>query len=443
MKTPEGTIQGPICSPADTTPRALQEAVEGSASPNLKGSSTSESTMKRTPQPTLTQSKLTSLLQPRNGPQEVPGQPVGNARPTMLLEAVEMDTSSAPVTQGTGGTGTGAAIGQGMGTVVTTDFLLKALKENTDPLLKSFNASLGALSHRIDDNSARISANANTISQQAATASVQQEAIEKLNDRVSVLERSGKAGDRRGVPERRAALSPEFLLARRSVRLWPVDGDCKDALWENVGIFLHETLAIREADLGQEDIELITRDVEGREQTERREVIVRFYEKQKRDMVMTSSAPALANKVDREGKPTAGIRLEVPAELGDTFRLLSRFGTRLRARHGAGTKRHIKFDDFCGSMYANVKLPGDLNWTRITPEMAREDMAASLREENVLTQKRLASKLVPGPRERLSRPLPEIRAATGPVRIAGSDPSVAGPLGKRPRWSVPDWGRHT
>ena len=350
-----------------------------------------------------------------------------------------MDTSIASGTRGPGGTNTGGGIGHGTGAMVTTDFLLKALKENTDHLLKSFNASLGALSQRIDDNSARISTNTCTLSQQAATANAQQEALEKLSDRVSVLEGRG-SDDRQCVPDRRASLSPEFMLARRSVRLWPVDGDCEDALWENVGIFLHETLAIREADLGQEDIELITRVVEGREQAGRKEVMVRFFEKQKRDIVMTS-APALASRIDRDGKPTAGIRLEVPSELSDTFRLLSRFGTRLRARHGAGTKRHIKFDDFCGSMYANVKLPGDLSWTKITPEMAKEDMAASLREENEMTQRRLASKLVPGPRERLSRPLPEVRA--GPVRLAGSDPLQAGPSGKRPRWSVPDRGRPT
>ena len=83
------------------------------------------------------------------------------------------------------------------------------------------------------------------------------------------------------------------------------------------------------------------------------------------------SSPALSCKVDREGRPTAGIRLEVPPELGDTFWLLSCFGTRLRARHGTGTKRHIKFDDYNGSMFTNVKLPGDKSWTKITPEMAK------------------------------------------------------------------------
>lgn len=149
-----------------------------------------------------------------------------------------------------------------------------------------------------------------------------------------------------------------------------------------------------------------------------------------------ASANSLADAVDSEGRPTAGIRLEIPRELEDTFSLLSRFGTRLRARHGQGTKRHIKFDDFTGSLFTNVKLPGDVNWTRVTPNMAREDLDWAMSEENSLNQKRLASKLLPGPRERLSRPMPMVAVTGGPsgIRLAGKAAE-----GKRLRWSVPDW----
>ena len=104
-------------------------------------------------------------------------------------------------------------------------------------------------------------------------------------------------------------------------------------------------------------------------------------------------------------------KLRIP-EMG-TFRLLSRFGTRLRARHGDGTKRHNKFDDFNASLYAVIKLPGDEHWTRITSEMARRDLDSSFRQEEEATQKRLALKRIPGPRERLrgSRALPLMNGA--------------------------------
>ena len=54
--------------------------------------------------------------------------------------------------------------------------------------------------------------------------------------------------------------------------------------------------------------------------------------------------------------------MEVPTELQETFRLLSRFGTRLLARHGEGTRRNIKFDDYSGTLFTNVKLPGPGLW---------------------------------------------------------------------------------
>ena len=321
---------------------------------------------------------------------------------------------------------------------MTTDFLLKALKDNTDHLIKSFNLSLGALSHRIDGNAANIMANAAAISQQSATTAEQGNRLQRLTERVTALEK-GSSGLVAAPLESRVALSPEYLLARRSVRLWPVEGMTEDDLWQGVGEFLHDTLTIREDDIGQEDIESIDRANDGRDPAVRKEVIVRFYERQKRDLVVTSS-PALSSKVDRDGRPTAGVRLEIPPELGDSFRNLSRFGTRLRARHGVGTKRHIKFDDYSGSLFTNVKLPSDENWTKVMVAMARDNLAASLKEESAHTQKRMATKLVPGPQERLSRPMSDVRIVgfQQAQPQAATDGAVAGPSGKRPRWSMPD-----
>ena len=126
-------------------------------------------------------------------------------------------------------------------------------------------------------------------------------------------------------------------------------------------------------------------------------MLVRFTDVRKRDLAVVSSVN-LADRVDSSGKPTTGIRLEIPPELTDTFRLLSRFGTRLRARHGVGTKRHVKFDDYAGSLFTNIKLPGDTTWTRVTPEMARRDLEASINETSEANQGRLipSSSQAPG-----------------------------------------------
>ena len=323
----------------------------------------------------------------------------------------------------------------GGGAFLTVDLFLKAMKENRDDIISSFNASIGNLSRRIEDNSALIATNAGAIRQQTERAADHRIEIDRLTQRVQRLEKRGDGPSGERAIEKCAVLSQDYMLACRSVRLWPVNGDGEDALWEGVGDFLHDTLAIRSDDVSQNDIESITRIQEEGVVAVREEALVTFYDKKKRDLVLTHS-PSLASKIDGDNKPTAGIRLEIPPELDDTFRLLTRFGARLRARHGPGTRRHVKFDDFNASLFTNVKLPGDANWTRVTADMARSDLDASMREEGLATQKRLASKLVPGPRERLSRPM-----TTRTEALLGPPPSeapVAGPSGKRPRWSVPE-----
>ena len=322
---------------------------------------------------------------------------------------------------------------------ITKDFLLKALKAETESIIKSFTVNLGALSQKVEGNSARIAENAAGISRQDDVSKDHGDQIAALTSLVLNLERKGNAAPVAQICER-AVLSNSYLLARRSLRLWPVPGVTDAVMWEGVGDFIHDTLGVPVDDVGQEDIESVTRvDRGGLPDRIEDEVIVTFYDKKKRDAVMFNS-PNLAGCIDAQNGPTAGIRLEIPDELSDTFRLLSRFGTRLRARHGDGTKRHIKFDDFSGSLFANIKLPGDGSWTRVSPEMARTDLEASLREENSFHQKRMAVKLVPGPRERLSRPPSTLVASVGVHQPRTVAHLVGQPEGRRPRWTAPDRG---
>ena len=322
---------------------------------------------------------------------------------------------------------------QGPTPFITTNFLLRALKENMDHIVKLFTSNLGDLAQKVEDNASRTSDNCATIARHSISIDEHGSALASLTSRVAALEKGNTAGC--AMPTRRAPLSREFIVARRSVRLWPVPGINEQDMWGNVGEFLHDVLRVPESELSQEDIEMVTRvRTDALQDRVRDEVCVRFVDKRKRDVVF-SYANNLAGKFDREGRPTAGIRLEIPKELMDTFRLLTRFGTRLRARHGNGTKRHIKFDDFSVSLYTNIKLPGDTTWTKVTPAMASEDLEASHREENARHQKRLATKLVPEPRERLREQMPvvNVTAGSGGFSVVGEPPS-----GKRPRWTGPD-----
>ena len=325
--------------------------------------------------------------------------------------------------------------------VVTTDFLLKSLRENTDYILKSFSSHMSALSGRVDENASKIKVNSVAIGDNRAAIDAQGSEIRHLSERVRALESGPRQREADGVTH--AQLSREYLDARRAIRLWPVPGDTDSAIWEGVGEFIHEILRVDIKEVRQDDIESVRRVIDSsvRGAPNREEVLVTFFDKAVRDTVVSHSIN-LSGMVDSGGKPTAGLRLEIPKELEGTFKLLSRFGTRLRARHGVGTKRHIKFDDFNGSLYTNIRLPGDETWTKISPKTAQEDVLASMQEENSFTRKRLATKLVPGPRERLSRPPPTRGADLGRGPIApSSGPSSTSsgrPPGKRPRWAMPD-----
>ena len=444
MSSPEPVWSTPSPSPprACLSSKRKREApdhlreVEESASPSLKKGK-SELSMKRTPQPQLTQSRLTGSgllqIQGSSAPVAPPGP---TPRATENSSADVMDTSAPP--QAVGGDGVVAGppgpTVNSSGTVVTTDFLLKTLKANTDEIIKSFTTNLGALSSRVDGNALKIADNSAAIADQESELTRQRGELEAIRARVSTLERQPVTTK---AVRHRAVLSEEYTAARNSIRMWPIRGLSDQDMWGNVGDFIHDTLGVATSDVGHEDIISITRVMEGGAPEEiRDEVLVRFRDRRVRDTVMASSVN-LAGCIDQAGRPTAGTRLEIPHELKDTFRLLSRFGTRLRARHGAGTKRHFKFDDYNGSMYANVKLPGDENWTRVSPEMARADLEKSHREEDVLNQRRLAEKLIPGPRERLQRPVPDCPAKRGTEVTAGAPPA------RRPRWIAPGTTRNT
>ena len=87
--------------------------------------------MRQTPQPNLTQSKLTFMLQAQ---QSNPPDPPLDARRTITLDEVEMDTAATPDPAP-------AQVPPGGGAFLTTDLFLKAMKENRDDIISSFNAT--------------------------------------------------------------------------------------------------------------------------------------------------------------------------------------------------------------------------------------------------------------------------------------------------------------
>ena len=87
-------------------------------------------------------------------------------------------------------------------------------------------------------------------------------------------------------------------------------------------------------------------------------------------------------------KSTAGIRVDVPDFLRRAEKTLEEYGRRIRAMHGRGTKHHTKFDDMETTIYLNIRKQGDLSWTRVYEDQAREWVQKMRKEDSELIKQK-------------------------------------------------------
>ena len=290
-------------------------------------------------------------------------------------------------------------------------------------------------------NRGEIGKNSEAIKNQEAIIAQQKSTLDELGGRVADLEACGGSSSARPDTGTGPA-SSDYLMARRSIRLWPVDRSYEDTLWKGSGGFIHTILKIPDTDVSQYDIENIKPLENPRIPTGNlnNEVLVTFYCPRKRDQLMSGTVN-LASHTDSLGRPMAGVRLKIPKELDATFRLLSRFGTRLRALPGEGTKRHIKFDDYEASLFINIKLPGDEEWSKVSPAIAKADHDQSAKAETAGLLKRIAKapSINNGRRRRLAAmalPAPSgpnvvVAAQVAPGSVVGNGSVRSRPWGPR------------
>ena len=164
-----------------------------------------------------------------------------------------------------------------------------------------------------------------------------------------------------------------FELSRRSLRIWPIDGSTEKQLMDAVAVFFCQALgAPRKDELGIKSVKRVKSAPRG---IAFLEVLVEFSDTYARDDILMRG-PMLSGYRDPAGKPTTGIRLDIPTHLMGSFKTLEAFGFALKRRHGQGLRKHIKFDDFTGTLYmqAGVKKEENapIDWTDFTAEEARE-----------------------------------------------------------------------
>ena len=223
-----------------------------------------------------------------------------------------------------------------------------------------------------------------------------------------------------------------YWRSRRSVRCWPINGpDCD--LWGLTGDFFTKILRIPPSNLPQESVETIRRlgtRRSNRPNKIQNEVLVVFRDVATRDMVMSYAANLAAYK-HQESPP--GVRLDYPDHLRGVFSTLESYGHQLRQKLGPKLKRSIKYDDTSMSMYIDICFPDETKWSRISLNIAEEEVAKEKAKEADIVRQRLDSLSGVGTSE-----LAVIPAPKSPINPRQSRPPspTAGPSNRLPMSST-------
>ena len=188
-----------------------------------------------------------------------------------------------------------------------------------------------------------------------------------------------------------------YWISRRSVRVWPISGEGDTQMREAFKEFKRDALRITQRDIESIQVERIRRTRSSPGALSYKEVCVTFSEIDDRDFI-ASKAVNLGTYVNSDGKPQAGVRLDVPAFLLPTFRDLNSYAYCVRKMHGKSTKTHVKFDDSNLNLHLELRLPSSDNWLKISPQRARElttennanelrKLQSELRERNIRQEK--------------------------------------------------------
>ena len=156
-----------------------------------------------------------------------------------------------------------------------------------------------------------------------------------------------------------------YLLARRSIRLWPVsrEGSLRDRA---VKFLVNELLMDQQH---ASNLDFTVRRIGGTRQpgsaaAVKDEVLLAFASTRDRDEVRS-----YAKNLERRGR---GVRLEVPDHLWPSFRVLQSIAFELKQKNGA-LKRNILFDDSAMDLKLDVFL--NEQWRTIYPAGARASLS--------------------------------------------------------------------
>ena len=171
-------------------------------------------------------------------------------------------------------------------------------------------------------------------------------------------------------PAKLPAEMESFRLSRRSLRIWPIEGENEKEMTEALTAFCCQALGARISELGLETVKRVKSAPRG---VAYLEVLATFADNYTRDEILMRG-PMLMQYRDKDNKPTAGIRLDIPAHLMGSFKTLESFGYSLKKKHGTAFRKHIKFDDMDFCLYIQVGIKREdteMEWTNYSAAEAK------------------------------------------------------------------------
>ena len=149
-----------------------------------------------------------------------------------------------------------------------------------------------------------------------------------------------------------------YHFCRRSLKLWPIEGD---QLEDGVRNFLKTQLGLSDGRIrALGSIEATA--LPGRLAKEKKEILATFETREDRDSIK-------ANGISLAGKRNVGMSIHVPGYLMDNLVALNGLGYSIKQKL-PDTKRSVKFDDVARDLYLDICISG--TWKRIGPAEARQ-----------------------------------------------------------------------
>ena len=172
-------------------------------------------------------------------------------------------------------------------------------------------------------------------------------------------------------PDPTSAKEDAYLIARRSLRLWPVSRE--GSLAERTREFLVNELCMDQQYAAS--LNFVVKRTGGpaakptsdpaRPIQVKDEVLVRFDSTRERDDVRS-----FAKNLERKGR---GLRLEVPDHLWPSFRVLQQLGYELRLKN-PNLRRNVLFDDVNCDLKMDFSTDTGTTWKTVSPSEARRSL---------------------------------------------------------------------